>query len=141
MNRRIQGALLLAASAAAVTFAPTGPAGAATPFTGPEVTFEGTAAGTVTATLHNPNDRGQCWAEAGVGPNNDHVYFGDARPESLADPGQTIKTTLEGLTPGSTITARGGCANTAPNPGGEYLLSDTVTVTVPSGKPATGSAG
>lgn len=73
----------------------------------PEVSFEGTAPGTVTATLHNPNDQGQCWAEAGVGPNNDHVFFGEPKPESPANPGQTVETSLTGLEPGSTITARG----------------------------------
>lgn len=89
-------------------FAPTtaAPASAATPFKAPDVTFAGTGPGTVTATLHNPNDQGQCWAEAGVGPDNNHVFFGGSRPESLANPGQTIKTSLEGLEPGTTITAR-----------------------------------
>ncbi|MFD0365363.1 hypothetical protein ACFQZZ_28340 [Nocardia sp. GCM10030253] len=111
-------------------------AGAATPFNAPEVTFAGTGTGTVTATLRNPNDRGQCWAEAGVGPENNHVFFGGSRPESLANPGQTIKTSLEGLEPGTTITARGGCVN-----GAEFELSELVTVTVPAGKPATGSFG
>ncbi|MFQ6328276.1 hypothetical protein ACLMAL_19325 [Nocardia sp. CWNU-33] len=138
MNRRIHGAVLLAASAAAVMFAPTtaAPASAATPFKAPDITFAGTGPGTVTATLHNPNDQGQCWAEAGVGPDNNHVFFGGSRPESLANPGQTIKTSLEGLEPGTTITARGGCAGDA-----GYELSELVTVTVPAAKPATGSFG
>ncbi|MFG1790948.1 hypothetical protein [Nocardia sp. NPDC049149] len=141
MNRRIRGAFLLAVSAAAVTLTPfsAAPAVAASPFKAPVVTFEGTGPGTVTATLHNPNDRGQCWAEAGVGPNNDHVFFGEAKPESLAGPRETIKTSLTGLQPGSTITARGGCADTSP--AGGYELSELVTVAVPSGKPATGSFG
>ncbi|ONM49261.1 hypothetical protein [Nocardia donostiensis] len=136
MNRRIHGAVLLAVSAAVVTFGPVTPAGAQTPFKAPEVTFAGTAPGIVTATLHNPNDRGQCWAEAGVGPNNDHVFFGNGAPESLAQPGQTVKTTLEGLEPGTTISARGGCHN-----GAEFEFSELVQVAVPADMPATGSFG
>lgn len=132
INKRFRRAALPAASAAAVTFAlfTAAPAAADTPFTAPEVTFEGTAPGTVTATLHNPNDRGQCWAEAGVGPENNHVFFGESKPESLANPGQTVTTSLTGLEPGSTITARGGCADTSP--AGGFELGETVTVTVPS---------
>ncbi|WP_280336129.1 hypothetical protein [Nocardia wallacei] len=102
------------------------PADAATPFEAPGVTFDGTAPGTVTATLHNPNDRGACWAEAGVGPENNHVFFGNSNPESLAGPGQTVTISLEGLEPGTTITARGGCNN-----GAEFAFSETVEVTVP----------
>ncbi|MFB8276549.1 hypothetical protein [Nocardia colli] len=141
MNKRITGAILLAASAAAVTFAPltAAPAVAVAPFKAPVVTFEGTGPGTVTATLTNPNERGQCWAEAGVGPENNHVFFGEGKLESLAQPGQTIKTTLTGLEPGTKITARGGCADTSP--AGGYELSETVTVAVPANKPATGSFG
>ncbi|MFF2397847.1 hypothetical protein [Nocardia sp. NPDC058114] len=135
MNRRISGAIL-AASAAAVAFGPGAPASAATPFVAPEISFAGTAAGTVTATLRNPNDRGQCWAEAGVGPENNHVFFGDSAPESLADPGKTVVTSLDGLEPGSTITARGGCVN-----GAEFAFSELVTVTVPAATPSTGSFG
>ncbi|MFI9506766.1 hypothetical protein [Nocardia sp. NPDC052566] len=140
INRRVHGVMLLAASAAAAAFIPVtaAPAGAATTFKVPEVSFAGTAAGTVTATLRNPNDRGRCWAEAGIGPDNNHRFFGDGSPDSLANPGQTIKISMTGLEPGTTITARGGCANDAP---GEYLLGDTVTVTVPKDKPATGSFG
>ena len=137
MNRRISGAFL-AASAAVVAFGPVAiaPAGAATPFVAPEITFAGTAAGTVTATLRNPNDRGQCWAEAGVGPENNHVFFGDGAPESLADPGKTVVTSLAGLEPGTTITARGGCVN-----GAEFAFSELVTVNVPVATPSTGSFG
>lgn len=137
MNRRISGAFL-AASAAVVAFGPVAiaPAGAATPFVAPEITFAGTAAGTVTATLRNPNDRGQCWAEAGVGPENNHVFFGDGAPESLADPGKTVVTSLDGLEPGTTITARGGCVN-----GAEFAFSELVTVNVPVATPSTGSFG
>lgn len=114
-----------------MTFAPltAAPAVAEAPFTPPVVTFEGTAPGTVTATLHNPNDRGQCWAEAGVGPENNHFFFGESKPESLANPGQTVVTSLTGLDSGSTITARGGCADTSP--AGGYELGETVTVAVP----------
>lgn len=139
-NRRIHRTVLLAA-VAAVTSIPfsLAPAGADAPFLAPEVTFAGTAPGTVTATLHNPNDRGQCWAEAGVGPENNHVFFGESKPESLANPGQTVETSLTGLEPGSTITARGGCADTSP--AGGYVLGDTVTVEVPVAAPATGSFG
>ncbi|GAA5096268.1 hypothetical protein [Nocardia iowensis] len=141
MNRRINAAILLAVSAAAVTLAPltAAPASAVAPLKAPVVTFEGTGPGTVTATLHNPNDRGQCWAEAGIGPDNNHAFFGDGTPESVANPGQTIKTSLTGLEPGSTITARGGCVDTTP--AGGYELSETVLVTVPANKPATGSFG
>ncbi|WP_040729560.1 hypothetical protein, partial [Nocardia tenerifensis] len=81
----------------------------------------------------------QCWAEAGVGPENNHVFFGEGKLESLAQPGRTIKTSLTGLEPGSKITARGGCADTSP--AGGYELSETVTVNVPSNKPSTGSFG
>lgn len=141
MNRRIPGAFLLAVSAAVVTLAPltAAPASAATQFKAPEITFQGTGPGVVTATLKNPNDRGQCWAEAGVGPNRDHVFFGNSLPESLANPGQTVKTTLAGLAPGSTISARGGCSFDGADWG--YELSDTVEVTVPTDKPSTGSFG
>ncbi|MEV0108984.1 hypothetical protein AB0H42_21940 [Nocardia sp. NPDC050799] len=129
MIRRVHGAALLALAAA--TFAPltTAPAVADAPFTAPRVTFAGTAPGTVTATLHNPNDRGQCWAEAGVGPENNHVFFGEAKPESLAGPGRTVETALTGLESGTTINARGGCADTGP--AGGYELGEFVTVTVP----------
>ena len=122
----------------AIALAPViaGPASAQTPFSAPEVTFAGTAAGTVTATLHNPNDRGQCWAEAGVGPENNHQFFGESRPESLANPGETVTTSLEGLEPGSTITARGGCVDSP-----DFTWSETVTVAVPAGQPASGSFG
>ncbi|MEV0436527.1 hypothetical protein [Nocardia sp. NPDC050413] len=133
MNRQISAAFVLAASAT-VAFGSIAPAGAATPFVAPQVTFTGTAAGTVTATLHNPNDRGQCWAEAGIGPENNHAFFGNGSPESLADAGETVTTSLEGLEPGSTITARGGCVN-----GAEFAFSELVTVNVPSSMPSTGS--
>ncbi|NKY33561.1 hypothetical protein HGA13_10810 [Nocardia speluncae] len=138
--RRVHRTILLTAVAAA-TFLPfsVAPAVADAPFVAPEVTFAGTAPGTVTATLHNPNDRGQCWAEAGVGPENNHVFFGESKPESLANPGQTVETSLTGLEPGSTITARGGCADTGP--AGGYVLGETVTVAVPGVAPATGSFG
>lgn len=131
----------MTAAVAAVMSAPftAATAVADAPLSPPEVTFEGTAPGTVTATLHNPNDRGQCWAEAGIGPNNDHVFFGESKPESLANPGQTIETSLTGLEPGSTITARGGCVD--PTSAGGMVLGETVTVTVPAGPPATGGAG
>ncbi|RJO70098.1 hypothetical protein D5S18_30070 [Nocardia panacis] len=93
------------------------------------MTFTGTAPGTVTATLHNPNSTGQCWAEAGIGPERNHRFFADGAPGSLADPGQTVTTKLEGLESGSTITARGGCSdNTAT---GGIPMSETVTVQVP----------
>ncbi|MEV3963592.1 hypothetical protein AB0M34_22325 [Nocardia sp. NPDC050193] len=130
MIRRVHGAAALLALAAA-TFAPlsAAPAVADASFTAPRVTFAGTAPGTVTATLHNPNDRGQCWAEAGVGPENNHVFFGEAKPESLAAPGQTVETSLTGLASGTTINARGGCADTGP--AGGYELGEFVTVVVP----------
>lgn len=138
--RRVHRAILLTAAAAAIsTPFSLAPAAADAPFVAPEVTFAGTAPGTVTATLHNPNDRGQCWAEAGVGPENNHVFFGESKPESLANPGQTVETSLTGLEPGSTITARGGCADTSP--AGGYVLGETVTVAVPGVAPATGSFG
>ncbi|WP_280414192.1 hypothetical protein [Nocardia carnea] len=139
-NRRIRRTVLLTAvTAAAFTPFALAPAVADASFVAPEVTFAGTAPGTVTATLHNPNDRGQCWAEAGVGPENNHVFFGESKPESLANPGQTVETSLTGLEPGSTITARGGCADTSP--AGGYVLGEFVTVTVPGAAPATGSFG
>lgn len=138
--RRINRTVLLTALATA-TFTPfsLAPAVADAPFVAPEVTFAGTAPGTVTATLHNPNDRGQCWAEAGVGPENNHMFFGESTPESLANPGQTVETSLTGLEPGSTITARGGCADTSP--AGGYVLGESVAVTVPGAAPVTGSFG
>ncbi|MFD3510757.1 hypothetical protein [Nocardia sp. NPDC058666] len=138
INRRITGAFL-AASAAAVVFGPIAPAGAATPFVAPQVAFDAAASGTVTATLHNPNDRGQCWAEAGVGPEKNHVFFGDGTLAAIADAGKTITVTLEGLAPGTTLTARAGCIN-----GAEYVFSEFVTVTIPkpsTPKPSTGSFG
>lgn len=143
MNRRIQGSILLAASVAAVTFAPftAAPALAAAQFKAPEVTFEVTGPGTVTATLHNTNDRGQCWAEAGVGPEKNHVFFGEGKLESLAQPGQTIKTSLTGLEPGSTITARGGCADTSTAGGYELGAPVDIVVTPAAPKPPTGSFG
>ncbi|NUS94565.1 MAG: hypothetical protein HOQ36_19520 [Nocardia sp.] len=129
MIRRVHGVALSALAAAIFAPLTATSAVADAPFTAPQVTFEGTAPGTVTATLHNPNDRGQCWAEAGVGPENNHVFFGEAKPESLAGPGQTVETSLTGLESGSTITARGGCADTGP--AGGYELGETVTVVVP----------
>ncbi|MEV0109887.1 hypothetical protein AB0H42_26600 [Nocardia sp. NPDC050799] len=135
------------ASAAAVALASfaAAPASADTPFNAPEVSFNGTGVGTVTATLPNPNDRGVCWAEASIG--NQRVFFGDSKPldgyeeaarnETLARVGQTITVTLEGLEPGSTINVRGGCVNQS-----EEQFSDFVAVTVPTtGLPATGSSG
>ena len=138
MNSRISGPLLVATSAAVLAFGPLAitPAAALTPFVAPAISFTGTSAGTITATVANRNDRGWCWAEAGIGPNNDHVFFGEMAPESLAGPGQTVTTTLEGLEPGTTITARGGCVNDA-----EFVFSEKVTVKVPTAKPATGSFG
>ncbi|WP_280261747.1 hypothetical protein [Nocardia abscessus] len=129
-NKRINGPILLAASAALVAFSPvTAPASAQTPLQAPQATFAGTAPGTVTATVHNPNGTGRCWAEAGVGPENNHRFFGDGTPESMAGPGQTVTTTLEGLEPGTTISARGGCFDDTAT--GGMPFSELVTVTVP----------
>ncbi|MEU7766690.1 hypothetical protein AB0B25_16375 [Nocardia sp. NPDC049190] len=129
-NKRIKGPILLAASAALVVFGPvTVPASAQAPLQAPEVTFAGTGPGTVTATVHNPNRTGRCWAEAGVGPENNHHFFGNGAPESMAGPDQTVTTTLEGLEPGSTINARGGCFDDTPT--GGMPFTEPVTVTVP----------
>ncbi|WP_406232943.1 hypothetical protein [Nocardia sp. NBC_01009] len=146
INRRIPtiGFLTSAAAIALASFAAV-PASADTPFNAPEVSFNGTAVGTVTATLRNPNDRGTCWAEASIG--NQRVFFGDSKPldgyeeaarnETLAGVGQTVTVKLEGLEPGSTINVRGGCVNKW-----EEQFSNFVAVTVPAtGKPATGSFG
>ncbi|MEU0507049.1 hypothetical protein [Nocardia sp. NPDC005998] len=129
-NMRINGPILLAASAALVAFGPvTALANAQAPLQAPEVTFAGTAPGTVTATVHNPNGTGRCWAEAGVGPEQNHRFFGNSAPESMAGPGQTVTTTLEGLELGTTITARGGCFDDTPT--GGMPFTELVTVTVP----------
>ncbi|MFE9788081.1 hypothetical protein ACFYO7_22145 [Nocardia salmonicida] len=45
-------------------------------------------------------------------------------------------TSLDGLEPGTTITARGGCVN-----GAEFAFSGLVTVNVPTATPSTGSLG
>ncbi|MGY2093010.1 hypothetical protein [Nocardia gipuzkoensis] len=113
------------AAVVAFGFATATPAGAKVPLQAPEVAFVGTGPGTVTVTLHNPNDPGGCWADARVG--NNPTYF----PESYAAPGQTITSSIEGLAPGTTITARGAC-----NENGEYAYSDWVTVAVPGTTPA-----
>ncbi|MBF6350536.1 MULTISPECIES: hypothetical protein [Nocardia] len=126
---RIGGPVVLVAAAAFVALG-AAPANAQEPLKAPEVTFAGTAPGTVTATLHNPNTGGQCWAEAGIGPENNHRFFGNSQPESLANPGQTVTTTLEGLESGTTITARGGCIDAA-GAVGQMPFSETVTVVVP----------
>ncbi|WP_040842061.1 hypothetical protein [Nocardia brevicatena] len=128
--KQINGPVLLAATAALVAFGPvTAPANAQAPLQAPEVTFAGTAPGTVTATVHNPNRTGRCWAEAGVGPENNHRFFGNSALESLAGPGQTVTTTLEGLDSGTTITARGGCFDDTST--GGMPFTEMVTVTVP----------
>ncbi|MGY1960101.1 hypothetical protein [Nocardia gipuzkoensis] len=129
-NKRSNGHILLAASAALVAFSlVTAPASAQTPLQAPQVTFAGTAPGTVTATVHNPNGTGRCWAEAGVGPENNHRFFGNGTPESMAGLGQTVTTTLEGLEPGTTISARGGCFDDTAT--GGMPFSELVTVAVP----------
>ncbi|MBF6165728.1 hypothetical protein IU486_13200 [Streptomyces gardneri] len=129
-KKRINAPILLAASAALVAFGPVlAPASAQTQLQAPEVGFAGTAPGVVTATVHNPNGTGRCWAEAGVGPENNHRFFGNGGPESMAGPGQTVTATLEGLESGTTITARGGCFDDTPT--GGMPFSELVTVTVP----------
>lgn len=128
-RRILRNALLTAVALATITPFTFAPAVAEDSFVAPEVTFAGTAPGTVTATLHNPNDRGQCWAEAGVGPELNHVFFGEAKPESLADPGATVQTSLTGLESGTTISARGGCADTSP--AGGHVLGEFETIVVP----------
>ncbi len=129
-NKRINGSILLAAFTALVAFGPVAAsANAQAPLQAPEVTFTGTAPGTVTATIHNPNATGRCWAEAGVGPENNQRFFGNSAPESLAGPGQTVTTTLEGLESGTTISARGGCFDDTST--GGMPFSELVKVNVP----------
>ncbi|WP_194815407.1 hypothetical protein [Nocardia sp. XZ_19_385] len=146
INRRISRIGFLT-SAAAIALAPfaAAPASADTPFNGPEVSFNGTGVGTVSATLRNSNDRGTCWAEASIG--GQRVFFGDSKPldgyeeparnDTLAGVGQMVTVKLEGLEPGSTINVRGGCVDKA-----EVQFSGFVAVLVPTtGKPGTGSFG
>ncbi|UGT67517.1 hypothetical protein LTT66_30590 [Nocardia gipuzkoensis] len=83
----------------------------------------------MTTTAHNPNGTGRCRAEAGVGPENNHRFFGNGTPESMAGPGQTVTTTLEGLDPGTTISARGGCFDDTAT--GGMPFSKLVTVAGP----------
>ncbi|MFI9506765.1 hypothetical protein [Nocardia sp. NPDC052566] len=137
ISKRMPGALLVV-SAAAVLFAPAANAiedGATNPLQTPEVSFAGAGPGAVTATVRNPNDRGVCWALA----ENGQIFGGD---QSLAGPGATIKATLEGLKPGSTIQATGICAYRYPVEKADYSWSlAPITVNVPDKKPATGSFG
>ncbi len=126
---RINGPVLAAVSAALLTLGPTTAlASAQAPLQAPEVTFTGTSPGTVTATVHNPNETGRCWAEAGVGPENDHRFFSNGTPESMAKAGQTATTKLEGLEPGTAITARGACFDDTATGGMPFTEPETVTV-------------
>lgn len=128
--KRINKLILVAAAAALGAFVLlAAPASAQAALQAPEVTFTGAAPGTVTATVHNPNGTGRCWAEAGVGPENNHRFFGNGAPESMAGSGQTVTTTLEGLASGTTISARGGCFDDTPT--GGMPFTEPVTVAVP----------
>lgn len=128
-NKRFNGIILSAASVAFAVFGPvTAPASASAPLKAPDVSFAATAPGTVTATVHNSNATGRCWAEAGVGPENNHRFFGNHAPNSLADPGRTVTTTLAGLVPGTTINARGGCFDDTPTGGMPFTKPVPVTV-------------
>jgi hypothetical protein len=106
----------------------------------PVVQFQGTGPGTVTATIHNPNDRGVCWALADIGAEFGTIFGGD-RPESPAGPGATIKASLQGL-PAGTIQTTGICGFRYPVQDGDYTWSlPPITVNVPGAMPSTGSFG
>jgi hypothetical protein len=98
----------LAAIGAAVA-APT--ASAAPALQAPNAQFQASGAGSVTATVHNPNtQKGTvCWAQ----DTDNNSTFGSGGSDSYAGPGQTITVSLRNLS-GGQVHAQAFCAYHTP---------------------------
>jgi|GEM_PF-6329657 len=101
----------------------------------PEVQFQASAPGTVTATVHNKNtQKGTvCWA---IDTDN-NATFGSGGSDSYAVPGQTITVSLRNL-PSGPMHAQGICAYHLPPLSGSHDYTSTApyppaTVTVTGG--------
>ncbi len=95
----------------------------------PDVEFSKANGGNVNAKIHNPNDRGVCWAEnADTGALFDYSYTAfnvRVGPEQyLARPGKTSFVGLQGLSNG-TVHVVGRCADQYPAAGDDPSASAT----------------
>ncbi|MEV6137170.1 hypothetical protein AB0L63_14135 [Nocardia sp. NPDC051990] len=135
-HRRLTLAALLVLPAMAGTLA-TGAIASAGAGAAPPTLEVSTVPGTVSATFHNPNSIGVCWAL------NDATgeIFGGNNPTSFAQAGQTVQASLSNLPTGQ-IRVRAVCAESRPNGGNQDYAStsDVITVDV-TGRPSTGSFG
>ncbi|WP_406236586.1 hypothetical protein [Nocardia sp. NBC_01009] len=134
-NRRLALAGLLALPALAGTLA-SGATATAAPGAEPPTIEVFTLPGTVSATFHNPNDRGVCWAfNEATGE-----IFGGNNPTSFAEAGQTVQSSLGGLPTGQ-VRVRGACAWSRPTGNHDYASTTDVIIVDVTGKPPTGSFG
>lgn len=128
-----RGAIAIAAMGTLGTVLFSGHATAA-PIEAPQLSFEATAADQITATIHNPNGSGVCWAVIAL--DGSVHEFTEHDPSGMAGPGQTIKPVRSGLAPG-TYQLTGFCGTTKNS--WDQVKGKDYSVTVGATKPSTGS--
>ncbi|MGW5514623.1 hypothetical protein [Nocardia africana] len=104
----------------------------------PDLTFQATGPHEVTATIHNPNDSGICWATIGI--DGSVHEFAEHSGAGYAAAGQTIQVKREDL-PAGRYSVGGGCGATTTDVHQVLAPSQEVTVPGDTPPPSTGSFG
>ncbi len=137
MYSRRLGPVQIAVATACLFLAAPGVAAADEPYVPPQLSFA-VSAHAVTATIHNPNDAGICWATVsnGFGPPDLRTewieQFGNHTDAGYARPSNTKSITLAGLEPGPHRVG-GGCGITDTDI--DQVLAPDNEVIVPDGIP------
>lgn len=102
----------------------------------PELSFKATGDAEITATIHNPNGSGICWATIAI---DQSVHeFTEYDPSGAAGPGQTVKP-VRGNLAAARYQLSGFCGASYTSPG--QVKGKDYEVTLPAEKPSTGSFG
>ncbi|WP_327120732.1 hypothetical protein OHB12_17205 [Nocardia sp. NBC_01730] len=102
----------------------------------PDLSFNATRTDQITATIHNPNSTGICWATINI---DQSVHeFTEYSPSGAAGPDQTVTPVRSGLASG-TYRLSGFCGSNYT--AGDQAKGDDYSVTVGATQPSTGSFG